>query len=154
MMGLRRMIRTILNSNRGTSVIELGISLPIIILLVTGGTDVALAFSAKLALQQSATRTIEKATAGGLNSTAFNLLREEAAAAAGVPLSQVVLDKWVECDGTRQSSFTTECTGSQQVGRYVSITINGSYVPMFSVLPGTGSIRSIALVGRSSVRVQ
>lgn len=145
----------LLRSERGASVIELSALSPMLLSMVLGLVDASQGFSAKLKLQQAATRAIEMATAGGMASPAFNSLADEASAASGVSTSNITVTKWLECDGTRQDSFDAICTSGQQYGRYVSVTINGSYTPMLSSamqafgLPGT-----MTIVGKASVRMQ
>ena len=139
----------------GVSMIELALALPILALLVTGGADVASGFAAKVALQQATARTIEKATAGGLNSTAFQSLQAEGAAAAGVPASAVTVTQWLECDAVKQADFNGACTDTQQVGRYVSIKIDSSYRPTFNFFTWSKKTNGVVpLTATSSVRVQ
>ena len=152
-----RALRRLLAETSGTSVIETAMVVPMLGVLVAGLSDAAMGFSEKIKVQQAAARTIEMATAAGLNGAAFQTLQAEAAAAAGVPTSQVTLDKWLECGGTRQSAFDGTCATGTAAARFVSITISDSYVPMFSaVLSGMtrSSNGSIALSGYSEVRVQ
>lgn len=154
-MRLRRGWLRLLRSERGTSVIELSALSPMLLSMVLGLVDASLGFTAKLKLQQAATRSIEMATAGGISSPAFNSLADEAAAASGVSTSNITVTKWLECDGVAQNSFDTVCASGQQIGRYVSVTINSNYTPMLSSamqafgLPGT-----ISIVGKASVRMQ
>lgn len=146
-------IRRLITDQRGISVIETAIVLPAMALLVAGISDLAMGFSAKLKVQQAAARSIEMATAGGLNSAAFQAIQNEAATSAGVPVGQVTIDKWLECAGVRQSLMDGTCASGQQVARFVSISISASYHSMFPLLRGTNNA-DIALNGFSSVRVQ
>ena len=144
----------LLRSERGTSVIELSALSPMLLSMVLGLIDASLGFTAKLKLQQAATRSIEMATAGGIASPAFDSLADEAATASGVSRDNITVTKWLECNGVRQDSFDAICTSGQQYARYVSVTINSSYTPMLSSamrafgLPGT-----LSLVGKASVRM-
>ena len=134
----------------GTSVIELALIMPILLVTFVGIVDCARLISAKLTLQQAAERTAEMATAGGVASAAFTTLQAEAAAAAGVSTGNVTVTYWLECDGTRQSDFAGSCTSGQQVGRFASISINNTFVPTFPLIYRNG----VALTGAASVRVQ
>jgi Flp pilus assembly protein TadG len=145
----------LLRSERGSSVIELSALSPMLLSMVLGLIDASLGFTAKLKLQQAATRSIEMATAGGIASPAFNSLADEAATASGVSKTNITVTKWLECNGTRQDSFDAICASGQQYARYVSVTINGNYTPMLSSamhafgLPGT-----LSITGKASVRMQ
>ncbi len=140
---------------RGASLIEMAFLLPIFGSLIVGIVDISRAFSAKLDLQQAAERTIEKVqqyqTEGG-----FDTLRAEAATAAGVPPSQVKVDYWLECSGTRQSEFESNCPDGQVPGRWVKVIITGTFTPMFasSRWPGSNKDGTYTIHGDAGLRAQ
>jgi Flp pilus assembly protein TadG len=150
-----QLARRLRRHQRGTSVIELALLSPILIAILAGSVDCARLISTKLRFQQAAERTAELATAGNIASAAFTSLQAEAASAANVPATNVTVDYWLECDGTRQSAFDGTCSAGQQVGRYASIAITGSYTPSFSwVLRAVGTSGAMPVSGKASVRVQ
>jgi Flp pilus assembly protein TadG len=155
MSAMLRMLRRWRRDEGGTSVVELALLSPILLITLGGTVDCARLISAKLRLQQAAERTAEMASAGGIASAAFGSLQSEAAAAAKVSASNVSVSYWLECDGTKQSAFDGTCADGQQVARFTSITIAGSYVPTFAWLfrPVTTN-GAVALSGSASVRVQ
>lgn len=149
------MLRRLAGDERGASLIEMALLLPIFASLIVGIVDVSRAFSAKLDLQQAAERTIEKVqqyqTEGG-----FDTLRAEAASAAGVPPSSVKVDYWLECNGLRQSDFETNCPDGQVPARWVKIIITGTYTPMFasSRWPGSNKDGTYTIHGDAGLRAQ
>lgn len=152
-----RGLKAFFADKRGSAILEAGLAAPILAALVAGVSDVSMGFSAKLKVQQAATRSIELATAGGLNSAAFDTLRADAAQAAGVPESQVTVDKWLECSGTRQASFNDVCVSGQTVARYVSVSVIYAFKPSFSFLLHTANMTqdgTIPITGYAAVRVQ
>lgn len=130
---LRRFRRLALDS-RGTSIIEMGFLAPILATLMMGIADLGMGFSAKFALEQAAQRTLEKTRTHG-SGTDYTYLRQEAATAANVPIGNVTVDPWLECDNVRQASFGGACTGTQTMARYVQITITSSYDTLFPYGP-------------------
>lgn len=144
---------------RGVSVIEFAFVAPIMMALTLGITDLSRAFATRLTLQQAANRAIEKAEVGTVQSD-YNYLKADAAAAAGVAETAVAVDAWVECDGTRQATFDTECTTTQQVARYIQVTVNASFAPMFSYGPlgrnvfATASDGTVPMTGKAALRIQ
>jgi hypothetical protein len=138
---------------RGMSLIETAVVIPAAAMLVAGLSDVAMGFSARLRIQQAASRGAELATAAGVNSSALSALQAEAASAAGVSADQVIVDKWLECAGVRQASFDGNCASGEQAARLVSITIAGSYQPKFPLMQSLSGA-SMPLEGYSAVRVQ
>ena len=80
-------LRRLSRCTRGTSVVELGIVLPLFALLVLGLVCVAITVGKKLRLQQAVARSLEMATAGGIDNADPTGIQQEAATAAGVPAS-------------------------------------------------------------------
>jgi hypothetical protein len=136
----------------GTSTIEVAIVAPLVILLMLGVVDLAIGYSRKLALDQAAQRAIGMVRAVGATTADPTAVRSDAAAAAGVPVEQVSVDQWLECDAIRQDANTLMCPDGQQIARYMGVTIAGSYAPIFSALATGG--QTIALQAQSSARVQ
>ena len=134
MPGLRLPLQKLARDARGASLIELGLFAPILALMVMGVTDVAMGYSRKLTLEQAAYRTLERVAVGSVQSD-YSYLRAEAAAAAGVPVENVTIDSWLECDRVRQAQFDGSCPDGQMISRYVQIGIAGSYRPSFPVGP-------------------
>lgn len=150
-------LRGLLRDPAGTSVVELGFIAPFFALLTLGTVDASRAVMEKLRLQQVASRTMEMASAGGVDSQAFQTMQAEAAAAANVSTSNVAVDTWLECDRVRQADFNGTCLDTQEVGRYASVRITNGYSPWFaSSLAGMGwdVSRAINVEGKASVRVQ
>ena len=145
-------------SERGTSVIEMAFMLPIGISLIVGTIDVARAYSQKLKLEQVAQRSIEMVTATGLVGSNYSFVRTEAATASGLPLSQIVVENWLECNDVRQQSFDAVCPDGQAAARYVSLTMRDNYDPVFpfGFFAGSdGSASSITAINvDAQVRIQ
>ncbi|HWI87142.1 MAG TPA: TadE family protein [Sphingomonas sp.] len=141
---LRR--RSFLRNEWGASAVELALVSPILLAMLAGIVDCARLVSTKLHLQQAAERTAELKTAGSTASLTDTLLQADAAAAAGVSAANVTVSGWLECDGTRQGSDVTVCPDGQQIARYSTIAIAGSYKPSFA-----GLLRWATVDGRISV---
>ena len=155
-----RLSRTgIARDERGVSMLEFGLIFPILALMVLGTIDLARGLAARFALEQATQRTIELATLGNRPLADYSFLRAEAATAAGVPVTNVTLDQWLECNTTRQPAFNGSCTAGQQTARYVTITVFTDYTPMFEWIPIVGRLATAAngkirLTADSGVRVQ
>jgi Flp pilus assembly protein TadG len=149
---------------RGTSLLEFGLFLPVLGLLVLGTMDLGRGLAVKFQLDQATQRTIELANLAGRPLTSYSFLIPEATAAAGVPSSQVTLRDWMECrplTGAIRTNLpsTTVCNTGEQSARYITITIWKDYVPFFSSIPligkiGTGPNNAVRMTSDSGVRVQ
>lgn len=162
------MTRTLANlcrDDRGHSFLELGFALPIFASLLIGTIDISRAVSERLKLEQAAQRTIEM-----LQRTDFNFdsthddrttYQSEAATAAGVATSAVTVDAWLQCDTTKQtpmdqSHYNGTCNSGQVMSRYVNITIQKNFTPLFGTkyFPGANPDGTFTLIASAGVRVQ
>ena len=155
---LRSSVRGLRRDESGVSMLEFGLFFPILALLVLGTIDMAKGLGVKFALEQATQRTAEMAAMAGRAQADYTYLGTEAMAAAGVPLANVTIDQWLECNNARQPLFNGFCPAGQQSARYVNITIFKDYTPMFRSIPfmrrvadASGKIR---ITADSGVRVQ
>jgi Flp pilus assembly protein TadG len=142
--------------DRGASIIELALVAPVLASLLIGMVDLSRAYSYKLKLEQAAQRAIEKVQAYQASTNTYGTLQAEAAAAAGVPTSNVTIDYWLECDGARQADYDTSCSGGQTYGRWVSVTVEGTFTPMFrsKYYPRANSDGTFTVTGKTGMRTQ
>ena len=92
---------------------------------------------------------------GQADTTTATALANEAATTAGVPVSQVVVDYWLECDGTRATNYASNCAATQVSRRYMTVQITKDFNPMFAVRwAGSNADGSFTLVGKTGVRIQ
>lgn len=147
------LLRRLARDRRGASIIEMALALPLLTVMMLGLIDVATCYSAKMSIQQAAARSLERVQVNGA-STDFTYVRAEAAAAADVPLSQVTVETWLECDHVKQGTSVQSCAANQVASKYVKVTINSSYAPYFAYSPlGTRQANgTVALSANSSVR--
>lgn len=148
--------RHLLRDERGASIIELALVLPFFATMVIGVTDVSNAFSTKLQLDQAAYRAIEKVQQYRSTESTFSTLQSEAATAAGVPTSQVTVTYWLECNGTKQTSYDSTCSSGQTTGRWISVDISKTFTPLFASdkWPGSNSDGTYTLHGKAGLRTQ
>ena len=159
------MMRKLLSLGRdiaGTAVIELALTAPILTALLLGMSEMGLAFSAKLKLEQAAQTAIEKVMQGQATPTSPSaaVLRAEAATLADVTPPAVDVTYYLECVNASTgvataSAYTTPCSASQETRRYMKVAITKNYTPMFGLpFSGKKANGTYALTGKTSVRVQ
>ena len=144
---------------RGASVVELALLMPFFAAMVMGVADITRAYSAKYKLEQAAYRAIEKVQQYRDTSSTFSTISSEAttaATAAGFDSPTVTIDYWLECDGVRQTTYESMCSGSATPNRWITVDIAGIYTPMFasSRWPGSNSNGTYTLHGRAGLRTQ
>ncbi len=131
---MRALAITFLRDESGTSLIEFALFLPVLAAMVMGISDVAMGYAEKLELEAAAYRALEKVAVRTTQSD-FTAVGAEAAAEAGVPLSAVTIDTWLECDRARQTDITAPCAAGEETARYISVAIASSYTPTFDYGP-------------------
>jgi Flp pilus assembly protein TadG len=126
-------LRSLARDERGTSLIEFGFLAPFLALLTMGVIDLSRGLADRFALQQAVNRSLElvqarPAVAGDdATDVDYSFVRTEAASAAGVPASQVILTRWLECDGVEQPSVTGTCADGEDVARYLRVHISKDF---------------------------
>jgi len=150
-----RVLRHLCSNKQASSVVELALVLPVLASAMVGIIDLSRGYSAKIQLEQAAYRSIEKVQQYYTTQDTYSTLQNEAATAAGVPSSNVTIDYWLECNGTRQSDYNTTCSGGQTYARWISVDIQSSYTPIFDLHIFTGNPSgAITLHGKAALRTQ
>lgn len=143
--------RTLRRDERGVAFVEFGFLVPIFALFVLAIADLGQGLSQRFTMQAAVNRSLERLlvsrpTAGANDSGVdYTFIRQEAATAANVPLSQVTLTQYILCDGVRAAASATACPQNQEQARYLSLTINKNFTSSFYLgtvpLSVTGSMR-------------
>jgi hypothetical protein len=146
-------LKAIKSDERGTSVIELALAAPVLLLFATCVIDLAGCLTSKFALQQAVDRTMQLVSVQPPR-TDYSDVRAIAAGFAEVPVGEVTQASWLECDGVREASFNGFCDSGQEVGRFLSITIRSSRtlsLPYGRLVPEGGAI---PIVATATLRLQ
>jgi Flp pilus assembly pilin Flp len=153
---MTRPFRSLARDERGASVIEMALLMPVLASMLIGMVDISRAYSAKLQLEQAAHRAIEKVQQYQTTSSTYATLQAEAATAAGVDVSAVTVDPWLECNGVRQADYNGVCPSGQAYTRYITVSIQKMFTPMFGTryFPNANSDGTYTLTGRAGLRTQ
>ena len=157
-----RHIQPLARDESGASIIEMGLMLPILASLLIGMVDISRAYSSKLQLEQAAYRAIEKVQQYNTTESTYTTLQGEAASAAraagfsNVSDSDVTIDFWLECNGSRQTDYDTTCPSGQTYARWITLDITAKFTPMFSSSkwPGSNTDGTYTLHGKAGLRTQ
>src|SRR5689334_22983863 len=147
------------SDDRGAAVIEMALVAPVLALMTIGIVDMSNAYSRKLALEQGAQRAVEKIMQTTQDDTVENTLTQEAVCqvngwtnnASGtatcntspISASDVTVTFRLECNSGGTYSVQTSsdpvafdalaCTGGATESRYIQVTVNDKYAPMFPI---------------------
>ena len=142
--------------DRGASIVELALVVPIMGSLLIGMVDLSRAYSHKLKLEQAAQRAIEKIQQYQTSTSTYGTLQSEAAEAAGVPTTNVTIDYWLECDGVKATNYNSVCSSGQVYARWVQVDVTGTFTPLFpsKKYPGANTDGTFTLHGIAGMRTQ
>ncbi len=157
-------LSSLARDERGASLIELGLALPMLAFLTIGMVDLSNGYGAKLRLEQAAQRTLEQVQQKGYSWTSDTVnddaaLETEAETAAG-PGSDATVESYTECTsgGVKVATldeFNGSCGSGQAAARYVSISITQTFTPLFDVkFAGSNDDGTFTLTGEAAIRVQ
>lgn len=156
------LLQRVRRDERGASIIELALILPVLSTLVIGVADLSRAYSQKLILEQAAYRAIEKVQQYQATESTYDTLKNEVVAAAtsagftDVTASNVTIDYWLECSGARQTNYDSTCSTLSGTARYITVDVTHTFTPMFASRrwPGSNSDGTYTLHGRAGLRTQ
>jgi len=159
---MTRLLRKLGRDERGASIIELALLMPIMGTLVIGVVDISRAYSQKLLLEQSAYRAIEKVQQYQATESTYDTLKNEVVSAANnagfsdVTSSSVTVDYWLECSGVRQTNYDSTCSTLPVTARFITVDVTHKFTPMFASRrwPGSNSDGTYTLHGRAGLRTQ
>ena len=149
-----RLLKRLRSDERGAAVIELALIAPVLATMTVGVLDLSTAFSRKLALEQAAQRGVEKVmqTTGELK--VEDTMANEAALAAGVPVSQVTVTFTMTCAGV-STDPNTECADESTEVRYTELSIWDTFTPISPVrFAGMQSDGTYKLTAKQGIRTK
>jgi hypothetical protein len=149
---MRAIMQRLIADRAGASAAELALAFPLLMLLLMPAIDLALGFRAQMRLTAAASRAAELATGTGRVFDDYEFLKAEAQASAGDNSATASITNGLECNDRIQSSSIAMCPGGEHFARYLRISVQDNYVPLFNYGGFIGP--SVALEGAVTVRVQ
>jgi hypothetical protein len=142
-------------NSAGNALVETALYLPFALALFGGMVDFSLAVSQKLQAQQAVARTLEMASNFGFSGLQLQMLQTEAAKAARVGEDRVEAKIWLECDGVEQAGSFAQCSSSDGLARYASVTIEDDYqLFLYPSLVKAFNSETLRLRAYGSLRIQ
>ena len=138
---------------RGTTVVELAMAAPLLLLFLMGIVDLSGCVSSRIALQKAADRTLQLVSVKEL-SRDYAYARTTAATYADVPVQNVTYDAWLECDATRMPSINDICEDGEEVKRLLRVEIRSGYALSFPFSQFAPADGVIDVVASSTLRMQ
>jgi Flp pilus assembly pilin Flp len=162
---LFRTLRRFCRDETGTGMVELALFAPVLALFTVSIVDLGMGLTKRMELHQAINRTLEKVAArefeitdaeGNLDSA---YIKADIVDATDLPIEQITVSAWLECDGEVQTpeaeNFNGSCdTPTDILARYVEITIVHPFRPQFGNVIPVLTDGTIALTAEAAVRIQ
>jgi len=154
-------LRLLARDERGASLIEMGMAMPVLAFVFMGVVDVSRGYAAKLQLEQSAQRALEKVQQAGYNHSTttpndLTALEDDAELAAGAG-SSATATAYLECRSgatVTTTAYNGTCASGATKARYVSVSITKNYATTFGSVVGSNTNGSFTLTGEAAIRTQ
>ena len=150
---MRRLLLSLKSDERGVSAVEFGFLIPILGTLILGIIDLSTGLQHRMTMQQAVNRSLEIvqanriAVGAGRTTPDYDFLRQEVATAANVPVANVTLNQWRECNGTKRDPYEESCDDGVDMARYLELVVTKDF-------RGKMYLKPIVLRAASTVRVQ
>lgn len=150
---IRGLVGAIARDRRGATLVEMGVVAPVFCLFVIGIADLSQAVSQRFTMQQAIDRSlhmlVSNPPAGDPtdDDVDYSYVRTEAAGAAGVPVGNVTLTRWLQCDGEPEADYAAICEDGEDTARYVELEMTDTFT-------GTAWFGTINLRASGAVRIQ
>jgi len=128
---LLTLLYSLRRSNCGVAAVEFCLTLPALLLMTAVAYDVSRLISTRMDYQQALTEGAGLAIAQPPQGSNFGYIVNAVAAAAGVSPSNVAVTRQLRCNGTVVAAVSCPSTSDERAW-FVSITVNGSYVPFWT----------------------
>jgi Flp pilus assembly protein TadG len=156
--------RNLKQDERGASIIELALLMPVLATVVIAMGDLSRAYSTKLQLEQAAYRAIERVQQYQSTEATYSLLTTEAVSAANdagfsdVTASNVNVQWTLECNGV-VTAYDSSCTGGATQMRWIQVDLTKTFTPSFTPMSfnrwlGSNADGTFTLHGKAGLRTQ
>lgn len=128
------LIAKTIRSSAGNATIEIALVMPIVLMMALGGIDFAMGYRHKIEMQQTAHLGAEYVMGTMENVPTAVQVRQAISDATGMPVGSISVDKWIECDGTKQVIGAPACINPSAVQTdFMRITVRETYTPMLNI---------------------
>ena len=138
---------------KGTATIELAIATPVLLMFALGGIDLALGFVHKLEVQQYAQIGADYVMSE-METLPTNVeIKARVHEGSGVPLGDITVERWIECDGEKNSLPACINAGFDYT-QYLSIEVDQDYEPILDIKGYADFVDTFTATGSVTLQVE
>ncbi|WP_435200980.1 TadE/TadG family type IV pilus assembly protein [Qipengyuania sp. 902] len=138
---------------KGTATIELAIATPVLLMFALGGIDLALGFVHKLEVQQYAQIGADYIMSEMETLPTDVEIKARVHEGSGVPLGDITVERWIECDGEKNSLPACINAGFDYT-QYLSIEVDQDYEPILDIEGYADFVDTFTATGSVTLQVE
>ncbi len=148
-----RKSREVRADQKGTATIELAIATPVLLMFALGGIDLALGFVHKLEVQQYAQIGADYIMSEMETLPTDVEIKARVHEGSGVPLGDITVERWIECDGEKNSLPACINAGFDYT-QYLSIEVDQDYEPILDIEGYADFVDTFTATGSVTLQVE
>lgn len=138
---------------KGTATIELAIATPVLLMFALGGIDLALGYVHKLEVQQYAQIGADYVMSE-METVPTNVeIKTRVHEGSGVPLGDITVNRWIECDG-KKNSLPSCINAGFDYTQYLSIEVDQDYEPILDIKGYADFVDTFTATGSVTLQVE
>ena len=138
---------------KGTATIELAIATPVLLMFALGGIDLALGYVHKLEVQQYAQIGADYVMSEMETVPTDVEIKARVHEGSGVPLGDITVERWIECDGEKNSLPACINAGFDYT-QYLSIEVDQDYEPILDIEGYADFVDTFTATGSVTLQVE
>lgn len=150
---IMRKSREVRADQKGTATIELAIATPVLLMFALGGIDLALGYVHKLEVQQYAQIGADYVMSE-METVPTNVeIKTRVHEGSGVPLGDITVNRWIECDG-KKNSLPSCINAGFDYTQYLSIEVDQDYEPILDIKGYADFVDTFTATGSVTLQVE
>jgi hypothetical protein len=146
-------LASLLRDRRGNATIELAFMTPILLVMGLASIDATLGFVHRMNVQEQAQIGADYVYSKMEDIPLAAQIKLEINAATGVPVSDITIDEWVECDGVVVHTPMCVQPGATET-KFMTINVDGTYTPILDIPYFADFIQSYTHTGSVTIQVE
>ena len=138
---------------KGTATIELAIATPMLLMFAFGGIDLALGYVHKLEVQQYAQIGADYVMSEMETLPTNVKIKARVHEGSGVPLGDITVARWIECDG-KKNSLPACINAGFDYSQYLSIEVDQDYEPILDIKGYADFVDTFTATGSVTLQVE
>lgn len=149
---MRPAFRKLATDGRGTATIELALATPLLLTMALAGVDATLGYVHRLEVQQFAQIGADYVMAKMEDVPTNVEIKARVNEGSGVALADITVDRWIECDGAKNSLAACVNAGFDYT-QYVSIEVKKEYEPILEITGYADFIKKHTAKGKVTLQI-